>query len=75
MEWQFIIAVVIAVPVILLPALFIWYVGMTIASGLYPQSKYCRGCIRRFRGDSQTDTFIYIRVNEAGTHAAYAKQS
>ncbi len=26
MEWQFIIALVIAVPVILLPALFIWYV-------------------------------------------------
>ena len=32
MEWQFILAVVLAIPIILLPIAFIWYINV---SGLY----------------------------------------
>ena len=32
MEWQFIVALVIAIPIILFPAAFIWYLNI---SGLY----------------------------------------
>jgi len=29
MEWQFIVAIVVAVPVILFPAAFVWYLNLT----------------------------------------------
>ncbi len=39
MEWQFIVALVVAIPVILFPAAFIWYLNV---GGLYAAFKQAR---------------------------------
>ena len=39
MEWQFIVALVIAIPIILFPAAFIWYINI---GGLYAAIKEAR---------------------------------
>ncbi len=39
MEWQIVVALVIAVPVILFPAAFVWYLNL---SGLYTAAKEAR---------------------------------
>lgn len=39
MEWQFIVALVVVIPVILFPAAFVWYLN---ASGIYKAIKESR---------------------------------
>ncbi len=54
MEWQFVVALIIAVPVILFPVAFIWYIN---AGGLYRALKEGR----RARETEQAGTTVVTR--------------
>jgi len=52
MEWQYLIVLIIAVPVIVLPAAFVWYI---IAGGLYHAIRRARARARRSAPASQAE--------------------
>ena len=58
MQWEFIIALLIAVPIILLPAAFIWYLNI---GGIYVA---IREALKR-RATQQQQTKIVMQAQEA----------
>ena len=47
MEWQFIVVIAIAIPVILFPVAFVWYMNLT---GIYEALKEARTKRLQFKG-------------------------
>ena len=60
MEWQIIVALIIAIPIILLPVAFIWYIKI---GGLYLAIKEARS--KRAAAKKHTEEAIQVEV-EAG---------
>lgn len=52
MEWQIIVALVIAIPIILFPVAFIWYINI---GGIYLAIKEARARRAARRKEAQTD--------------------
>ncbi len=57
MEWQFIIALVIAIPVILLPVAFVWYLNI---GGIYAAIKEARE--RRVAREKKARTVVEVEA-------------
>ncbi len=53
MEWQFIVALVLAVPIILLPVAFVWYLNI---GGIYAAFKEARRKVAATKGTAKVAT-------------------
>jgi len=63
MEWQFIVALVIAIPIILFPAAFIWYLNL---GWIFSRAREAARETQAARGKKTT------AVTEAGQHVTVA---